>query len=340
MPVDSRPPCSAAAPSGPAVRPARPPSRRAPVANTRGRPPRSRGTRIDRPGTRAGWPTPPGRRRRRARRDIRRPAIGGRDRPHQTPTDGLRRDPEPHLAAVGVELGPVPEGSPVGFPAGGARRQSPGAARPVLALPFDNDRQPVVGPQSRHHHVPFVGSKEPVLSSIISAPTTLSVRPRGGRPRPEKTGPGAPQPGRGGSPLGTAVTDTGLSGAGRPVALLLAGAASPSSWDASPFPPPLIRVRHLPARPGARPSAPWRLVELRDIAVASWGLPLRFCGESGTTRSGVSPSWFALLRRTVSEPAPGRRRLRRRHRTHRRSRGRAVRPRGAPWETRRSSSML
>ena len=49
----------------------------------------------------------------------------------------------------GVELGPVPEGPPVGFPAGGARRQSPGAARPVLALPFDNDRQPVVGP-----HVP------------------------------------------------------------------------------------------------------------------------------------------------------------------------------------------
>ena len=71
----------------------------------------------------------------------------GRLLPH--PTDGLRRDPEPHLAAVGVELGPVPEGPPVGFPAGGARRQSPGAARPVLALPFDNDRQPVVGP-----HVP------------------------------------------------------------------------------------------------------------------------------------------------------------------------------------------
>ena len=36
----------------------------------------------------------------------------------------LRRDPEPHLAAVGVELGPVPEGPPVGFPAGGARRQA------------------------------------------------------------------------------------------------------------------------------------------------------------------------------------------------------------------------
>ena len=46
----------------------------------------------------------------------------GRLLPH--PTDGLRRDPEPHLAAVGVELGPVPEGPPVGFPAGGARRQA------------------------------------------------------------------------------------------------------------------------------------------------------------------------------------------------------------------------
>ena len=42
----------------------------------------------------------------------------------------LRRDPEPHLAAVGAELGPVSEGLPVGFPAGGARRQGPGAARP------------------------------------------------------------------------------------------------------------------------------------------------------------------------------------------------------------------
>ena len=51
------------------------------------------------------------------------------------------------------------------------------------------------------------------------------------------------------------------------------------------------------------PSAPW-LVELRDIAVASWGLPLRICGESGTTRSGVSPSWFALLGRTVSDQHP------------------------------------
>ena len=55
------------------------------------------------------------------------------------PADRLRSDPEPHLAAVRVELGPEPEGLLVGFPAGLARRQRPRAAGPVLAPPLDDD---------------------------------------------------------------------------------------------------------------------------------------------------------------------------------------------------------
>ena len=65
--------------------------------------------------------------------------------PH--PADGRRRDPE-HLAAVWGELGPEPEGPSARFPGGGARRQGPGTAGPVLARPRDDDRQLIVG------HVP------------------------------------------------------------------------------------------------------------------------------------------------------------------------------------------
>ena len=54
------------------------------------------------------------------------------------PADGLLGDPEPDLAAVGVELGPEPEGS-VRFQGGVPRRQGPRPAGPVLAPPLDDD---------------------------------------------------------------------------------------------------------------------------------------------------------------------------------------------------------
>ena len=54
-------------------------------------------------------------------------AGGGRLLRH--PADGLLGDPEPDLVAVRVELGPEPEGLPVGLPGGLARGQGPRAAR-------------------------------------------------------------------------------------------------------------------------------------------------------------------------------------------------------------------
>ena len=60
------------------------------------------------------------------------------------PADGLLGDPEPDLAAVGVELGPEPEGS-VRFQGGVPRRQGPRPAGPVLAPPLDDDRQLAAG---------------------------------------------------------------------------------------------------------------------------------------------------------------------------------------------------
>ena len=60
--------------------------------------------------------------------------------PH--PADRLRSDPEPQLAAGRVELGPEPEGLPVGFPSGLARRQRPRAAGPVLMVTRESP-QPV-----------------------------------------------------------------------------------------------------------------------------------------------------------------------------------------------------
>ena len=72
-----------------------------------------------------------------------RAAIGGRLLRH--PADGLLGDPEPDLVAVGVELGPEPEGLPVRLPAGLERGQDPRAAGPVLAPACDDDRQLAVG---------------------------------------------------------------------------------------------------------------------------------------------------------------------------------------------------
>ena len=63
--------------------------------------------------------------------------------PH--PADGRRRDPEPHLAAVGVEVGPEPQRPPVRLPGGVARRQGPRPAGPVLAPARDDDRQLAAG---------------------------------------------------------------------------------------------------------------------------------------------------------------------------------------------------
>ena len=75
--------------------------------------------------------------------DEARPAGPGRLLAH--PVDGLRGDPEPHLPAGGVELGPEPPGLPVGLPARRARHQEPGPAGPVVAPPLDDDGQAVVG---------------------------------------------------------------------------------------------------------------------------------------------------------------------------------------------------
>ena len=64
------------------------------------------------------------------------------------PADGLLGDPEPHLVvvvAVGVELGPDPEGLPVRLPGGLARGQGLRAPGPVLAPACDDDRQLAAG---------------------------------------------------------------------------------------------------------------------------------------------------------------------------------------------------
>ena len=55
------------------------------------------------------------------------------------PADHVRGDPEPNLAAVRGELGTEPEGAPVGFQVGVARRQCSRAAGPVRARPCDDD---------------------------------------------------------------------------------------------------------------------------------------------------------------------------------------------------------
>ena len=80
-------------------------------------------------------PQPPGRRQLREEGVDQAPAAcRGRLLPH--PVDGLRGNPEPHLAAVRVEVGPEPEGLRVGFPAGLARRQRPRAAGQSSRLPL------------------------------------------------------------------------------------------------------------------------------------------------------------------------------------------------------------
>ena len=68
------------------------------------------------------------------------PRAAGRLPRH--PADGLLVEPEPDLGAVGVEVGPEPEGPPVGFPAGVVRRQGPCAAGPVLAPTIETIARP------------------------------------------------------------------------------------------------------------------------------------------------------------------------------------------------------
>ena len=70
------------------------------------------------------------------------PSARGRLRGH--PADRLFGDPEPHLAAGGVELGPEPERA-VRLPGGLARRQDLRAAGPIPAPAGDDDRELAVG---------------------------------------------------------------------------------------------------------------------------------------------------------------------------------------------------
>ena len=71
------------------------------------------------------------------------------------PADRVQGDPEPNLAAVRGEIGTEPEGAPVGFQAGVARRQCSRAAGPVRARPCDDDLR-LVG-----HVPPVVSSPRP-----------------------------------------------------------------------------------------------------------------------------------------------------------------------------------